>query len=287
MPYNKEISRQFKGCILFLVDQSLSTESIMGNSSRRICDEIATAINAWLQNMIIRASADEGIRDYMDIGVLGYTTDANDNPIVAPALGGALEGKKLASIKEIDASPLRNETLTQKMSDPETEELIEMQVEVPIWVEPKLAHGTPMCQAMHDCCIILDEWIAEGNHRECFPPIVIHITDGESSDGNPTEYAEAIKQRETNDGNVLLFNCHLSPTPSDSFMFPSSNEVLPDDLAKDLFNMSSVLPDTIYQRALSDGYDLKPNARGMAFNADMVTLIKFLDMGTRAAKVLR
>jgi hypothetical protein len=47
--------------------------------------------------------------------------------------------------------------------------------------------------------------------------------------------------------------------------------------------MSSVLPEPIYNRAVAEGFDLEPNARGMAFNADMVALIKFLDMGTRAA----
>jgi hypothetical protein len=29
--------------------------------------------------------------------------------------------------------------------------------------------------------------------------------------------------------------------------------------------------------------ELQPNARGMAFNADMVALLKFLDLGTRVA----
>ena len=32
---------------------------------------------------------------------------------------------------------------------------------------------------------------------------------------------------------------------------------------------------------------MQPNARGMAFNADMVCLIQFLNMGTKAAPGLR
>ena len=58
-------------------------------------------------------------------------------------------------------------------------------------------------------------------------------------------------------------------------------------LAKTLFEMSSLLPEAIYNTAVQEGFDLQPNARGMAFNADMVCLIKFLDMGTRAAVSLR
>lgn len=281
MAYTKEISREFKGCFLFLLDQSLSMEEPISNSSERKCDSLATAINAWLQNMGIRATGDEGIKDWMDIGVLGYTTDDVGNPIIEPALQGPMAGKKLASISEIAENPLKMKTVTQKLFDDETGELLEMEVEMPVWVEPKVAHGTPMCQAFHDACTILDDWIA--SHPTSFPPIVIHITDGDSTDGDPIPYAEALKQRATEDGNVLLLNCHLSAAAADSFMFPASNEVLPDSLAQTLFEMSSVLPDTIFQRAVSEGQELKPNARGMAFNADMVALIKFLDMGTRVA----
>lgn len=285
MPYTKEISRDNKGCFLFLLDQSLSMEEPIANSTKKKCDELATALNAWLQNMSIRASGDAGIKDWMDIGVIGYSTDPQGNPIIKPCLQGPLADRTLVSITDIAANPLRMDQVTQLLPDDETGEVIEMQTEIPIWVEPKVANGTPMCQTLYNACGILDEWIAE--HPRSFPPIVIHITDGESSDGNPTEYAQAVKERETEDGNVLLFNCHLSMTPADSFMFPSSNEVLPDVLARDLFEMSSVLPETIFQRAVSEGFELKPNARGMAFNADMVALIKFLDMGTRVAKTLR
>ena len=50
--------------------------------------------------------------------------------------------------------------------------------------------------------------------------------------------------------------------------------------------MSSVLPETMHKIAQNLGVELQPNARGMAFNADGVTLIKFLDLGTKKA-VLR
>lgn len=281
MAYTKEISRDFKGCFLFLLDQSRSMEEPLGNSTVRKCDSLATALNAWIQNMAIRATNEDGIRHWVDIGVLGYTTDEIGNPIIEACLQGPMAGKKLASITEIANNPLKMETVTQKLFDDETGDLIEMEVEMPVWIEPKIAYGTPMCQAFHDACTILDEWIAD--HQASFPPIVIHITDGESSDGDPIPYAEALKERSTDDGNVLLLNCHLSMTAADSFMFPSSSEVLPDELARVLFEMSSVLPDSIFQRAVSEGQELKPNARGMAFNADMVALIKFLDMGTRVA----
>jgi hypothetical protein len=98
MPYTQEISRERKACFLFLLDQSYSMEEPLGNSARRKCDELVTAINAWLQNMAIRATGDVGIKDWMDIGVLGYRTDFESKPIIESALQGPLAGRTLVSI---------------------------------------------------------------------------------------------------------------------------------------------------------------------------------------------
>ena len=281
MPYTKEISRENKACFLFLLDQSFSMDEPLGNSANRKCDELVKAINAWLQNMTIRASGDQGIKDWMDIGVLGYRTDNDANPIIESALQGALAGQPMVTITEIGNHPARIDQVTQFLPDEETGEMIELPTEMPIWVDAKFDGGTPMCHVLHYGYTLLEAWISA--HPNSFPPIVINITDGESQDGDPLPYAEAIRSLATSDGNVLFFNCHLSMTAADPFMFPSNGEILPDPLAKTLFDMSSPLPETIFNRAVAEGFELQPNARGMAFNADMVALIKFLDMGTRAA----
>jgi hypothetical protein len=76
-------------------------------------------------------------------------------------------------------------------------------------------------------------------------------------------------------------------TAADSFMFPNGDQGLPDALARVLFHMSSVLPEPFYRHGVMEGFPLQPNARGMAFNADIVCLIQFLNMGTQAAPGLR
>jgi len=286
-PYTQEISRQNKACFLFLLDQSFSMEEPLGNSSNRKCDELVTAINGWLQNMAIRASGDEGIKDWMDVGVMGYRTDRNATPIIESALSGSLAGRKFVSITEIGANPARIDTRNQFIPDEETGEMIEVPCEVPVWVDPVTEGGTPMCHMLYHAHQMLTEWI--GQHPRSFPPIVVHISDGESQDGDPIPYAEAVKKLGTEDGTVLLFNCHLSMTAADPFMFPSNAQGLPDDLARVLFQMSSVLPDPFFRHATMEveGFQLQPGARGMAFNADMVCLIQFLNMGTQAAPGLR
>ena len=284
-PYTQEISRQNKALFLFLLDQSFSMEEPLGNSANRKCDELVAAINGWLQNMAIRASSDEGIKDWMDIGVIGYRTDANANPIIDSALQGQLMGQFIVSIAEIGGAPARIDTRIQYIPDEETGEMIEIPCEMPVWVDPVAEGGTPMCHMLYHTHEILSDWISR--HPNSFPPIVVHITDGESQDGDPIPYADAVKNLATEDGNVLLLNCHLSMTAADPFMFPASEEGLPDELARVLFQMSSVLPEPFYRHGMMEGFQLQQNARGMAFNADMVCLIQFLNMGTQAAPGLR
>ncbi len=284
-PYSQEISRQNKACFLFLLDQSFSMEEPLGNSSNRKCDELVGAINGWLQNMAIRASGDQGIKDWMDVGVFGYRTDRNASPIIQSALTGPLAGRTLVSITEVGDHPARIDTRVQRIADEDTGEMIEVPCDVPVWVDPVAEGGTPMCHMFYRAHEILSEWI--GRHPRSFPPIVVHITDGESQDGDPIPYADAVKRLATEDGNVLLFNCHLSMTAADPFLFPAADQGLPDELARGLFHMSSVLPDPFVRHAVGEGLAIQNGARGMAFNADMVCLIQFLNMGTQAAPGLR
>ena len=45
LPYQQQISRDYKACILFLIDQSYSMVEPLGNSARRKCDELISAVN--------------------------------------------------------------------------------------------------------------------------------------------------------------------------------------------------------------------------------------------------
>lgn len=286
--YSQEISRATPAFFLFLLDQSFSMDEPIGGSEIRKCDALTDTINGWINNMTIRAAAAGGVRDWMDVAVIGYTTGAEDaNDIrLGSALPGELANSAWQPISALQAQPLRLKDSIQKIFDADAGEMMEMPVQIPVWIEPTIIGGTPMCSALDYSRQIVEQWINH-DHQECFPPIVIHITDGESSDGNPVDSAAALKELKTSNGNLLLFNCHLSMLAADKIMFPHSIEILPDPFARDLFEMSSVLPDVIFQRAVSDGFQLQPGARGFVFNADMVSLLQFLDMGTRISKQLR
>jgi hypothetical protein len=60
---------------------------------------------------------------------------------------------------------------------------------------------------------------------------------------------------------------------------------LPDKYAKLLFKMSSVLPEYMRTIAQQEGFSTSDSTRGFVFNADIVSVIRFLDIGTRPSNL--
>jgi hypothetical protein len=274
MPYSAEVSRANPSCFLFLIDQSGSMNDPFGagEASRRKADGVADATNRLLQNLVIKCAKEEGVRDYYHVGVIGYGVR------VGAAFAGALAGRELVPISEIGNLPARIEERTKKVDDG-AGGLVDQSVRFPIWFDPVAGGGTPMCQALGLAKSIVERWLAQ--HPGSFPPLVINITDGEATDGDPSEPAEAIRRLCSSDGEVLLFNLHLSSHRAAPIEFPDSEAGLPDQFARLLFRMSSLLPPYMRGFAGQEGLSVSETTRGFAFNADMVAVIRFLDIGTR------
>jgi hypothetical protein len=278
MPYTAEISRTNPSCFLFLIDRSGSMDDTFGagETGRKKADGVADAINRLIQNLVIKCAKSEGVRDYYHVGVLGYGSS------VGPAFGGSLASKELVPISEIADNPARVEERTKKVDDG-AGGLVDQTVKFPIWFDAVAKGGTPMCQALHQASAILSTWLME--HSGSFPPIVINITDGESTDGDPTANAQQLQDLASDDGNTLLFNVHLSSSRASPMEFPDSDAGLPDKYAKLLFAVSSLLPPYMREIAQQESYDVSSDTRGFVFNADIVAVIRFLDIGTRPSNL--
>ena len=108
------------------------------------------------------------------------------------------------------------------------------------------------------------------------------------SDGDPEPIAKQIMAGGTNDGNVLIYNAHLSSMSALPVQYPTDESEVPDDsYAVRMFRMSSEFPDSVLQQAASMDLPVREGSRGYVYNADMVALVQFLDIGTRAAIELR
>lgn len=277
MSYSAEISRSNPSCFLFVIDQSGSmADPFGGEAGKRKADGVADALNRLLQNLVIKCAKAEGVRDYYSIGVIGYGAK------VGPAFLGTLAGKELVPISEVAANPARIEERSKKVDDG-AGGLVDQKVRFPIWIDPVANQGTPMRQAMTLAETTLKSFVAA--HPDSFPPIVIHITDGESTDGDPTEAMRNVTGIQTTDGNVLMFNVHLSSNPSQSIAYPNAPDALPDKYARLLFETASELTPFMQSIAREQGFNVQPGARGFVFNGDLALVIQSLDIGTRPSNL--
>lgn len=222
MSYTAEISRSNPSCFLFVVDRSASMEEPFADGQTRKCDGVAEALNRLLYELAIKCAKEEGIRNYYDVGVIGY---------------GAAVQSAFAVRFGLAASILRG------------------------WIDA---------------------------HPHAYPPSVVHVSDGESTDGDPTLAMHAVTQMFTEDGNVLLFNVHISSDPrAKALKFPSSAAELPDANAHMLFTNASFLTPSMSESARQMGLEVTNEAKAFVLNADLALLVKALDIGTRASNPLR
>lgn len=243
---------------------------------KRKADSAATVINKFLQNLVIKCGKNEGVRDYFHVGVFGYGQN------VGPAFAGTIAGRDLVPISEIANFPARVEERSKRVDDG-AGGLAEQKVKFPVWFDAVANGGTPMCQVLGKAKDVVAAWTAK--NQTCFPPIVINVTDGESTDGDPSAAADAIKALSTTDGGVLLFNVHLSATGASPIEFPDSESSLPDDFARLLFRMSSSLTEPMQAFARQKGYTVSASSKGFVFNANLEALIDFIDIGTRPSNL--
>lgn len=250
----------------------------MGNSSgsQRKADFVADVINRLLSELAIRCAKDEGVRNYFHLGLIGYGAS------VASGLQGLLAGRDVVPISDVAMSPLRLETRSKKVPDG-AGGLVEQTVKFPVWIEPTASGGTPMCEAIQKGSALVRQWLQE--HPTCFPPIVLHVTDGESTDGDPGKVADELKALSSTDGNVLFLNLHVSSDRSAPVIYPDGEAALPNDFARLLFRISSPLPGVMQAYARKEGLAVGEGARGLVFNADPKAITEFFDIGTRVSSL--
>jgi hypothetical protein len=280
MPYSAEISRQNPMLFLFLVDQSGSMDDqwVLPNTSK--ATEVTEIMNQFLLTLINKSSKGEGIRDYFCIGVIGYGAQ------IGSALGGVLSGKELVMISQIAKTPMRIEERKKKVISADGE-IVEKTGKFPVWLDPAADGTTPMCGAIEKAKTIVENWLGLPEHKDCFPPIIINISDGEPQDGDPTLVAEQLKHLYSSDGYALFFNVHISSQKISPIEFPDSDKFLPDKYAKLLFKMSSIMPNYMVEISKEEGFEVTENSRGFVFNAKMKELEKLLIIGTRTSRELR
>jgi hypothetical protein len=242
-----------------------------GNTAQKKADFVADVVNHTLHDLVIRCTKTEEVRNYYHISVIGYGRR------VGPAFGGPLEQRRLAPIAEVADYPLQVKTSYKRVADGGGG-WVEIPVRYPVWVQPTADGKTPMCEALSEVKAILESWLRD--HPRGFPPTVLHLTDGESSDGDPGQTGQQIMSLQTDDGQVLLFNCHISTRRAHKIEYPSDEAELPDGFARTLFQISSRLPANFLAAAAQLGVHAADGSRGFVFNGDPSSIVQFYEIGT-------
>ena len=281
IPYTAQITRNTPTAFIFLVDHSVSMvkKTTLYGEEMTMAEAAARIVNSQINELVLRCVKMGDTRHHYDIAVIGYGERAYSG------WQGELEGRDFVSPEELKNHPYtkivtRKETRTRKGTQIKEVEQVQ-------WVSAQHnGHWTHYHEAFGYAKKLLDEWMEEHHEKDCYPPTVIHITDGEFNHASKEEVlqkANELKAMFTNDGNVILFNIHFTANlDANPIACPINKSELQGNVyAEALFDMSSLLPERYNQdisRCLNDTRAGRHVAMGM--NTDATTLIKLMDIGT-------
>ncbi len=276
--YDQSISRAHRTAFVIAIDQSGSMrERIVGSPDERTkADQVASITNTLLFELIERARRHDGIRDYYDVAVIGYSGRG-----VYPLLGE----EWWIPIDRLAAQPTKDrERVVERILPDGGESLVRLRE--PQWVTPRAEGNTPM-YAMF--CEVLQEvrrWCDDPRHRASFPPMLFNITDGEASDCDDEglrEICGRLQQVGTQDGTLLLLNTHISSQSGEpSILFPHDRSLLGENrYARLLYDCSSEMPSCFNSAIREAGYNQGVGPfRGMSYNGSMHELASLLNIGS-------
>lgn len=282
--YTQSITRAHRTAFIFLIDGSgsMSEEILFRGRPATKAEAVAAITNDLLFELIERARRDNGIHDYYDIAVLGYSGDNEVRPLLP---GGA----KMLAVSDLASgpTPMRTELIEHRLPDGS---IALREIPTPAWIEPCAAGQTPMYQAFVEARELLTAWTARTQNAESFPPMVFNITDGEATDCDEEELrasSERLRSLCTADGHVLLINIHIAAADNGrAVFFPTEQEAAyPNRYAGLLYDCSSPMP-TVFDDAIraAKGPGARPPFRGMSFNASASDLIAMLSIGSISVK---
>ena len=279
--YTAQITRNTPTAFIFLIDQSVSMRryTTLYGEEMPMAEAVARIVNHQLNELVLRCIKGSETCDYYDIAIIGYGEKAYSG------WKGELEGRDFVKPSELKEHPYKKITTKKETRTRKGVKVVE--VEEVQWIE---ADATKSCTRVHRAFEkakgLLDEWMEKHHEKDCYPPTIINITDGEFN-GATKEYvlqqANELKSMFTNDGNVILFNIHISANKAVCVTCPASkDEVSFSSLATTMYEMSSLLPMRYSDRIADLRGDGTPNNRytAMSINADMSTLIQLMDIGT-------
>lgn len=247
--YTRRLSRLYPGLFVIMLDQSGSMGEQVLNYNCSKADFATTALNTIIYEMIEAAGFEEYEqvrKKYAYLSILGYSDtvypllSSSDEPVDIPTLGDNPKGTApiVRNIKTASGT-FRRITETR-----------------PFWIEPRASGNTQMAQAFMRAREVVRHWLqsrpesGQAERKYSFPPIIINITDAQhNGSGDPVNVAQEIQSHGTEEGNILIFNCHFTKEMNQPCIFPNHTSQVShldsQGLALKMFQMSSIIPEIL------------------------------------------
>ena len=244
MPYERKVERAHPALIMMILDDSGSMSGSLPGSGDARYQWVERYSGIILKELLARCMEVAGEtptvkpRYYLDVVKYGSTVETWQN--------GA-EGSEELDIGEA----------AKKFTDSGS-----------LGLGAKLG-GTDTSAAFQFALSRIEKALQKDRFKNSFPPIVFHLTDGEShTDATPV--AQQIMNLSSSDGNVLIVNGYIGTRtqlsyndPNDFPGYLTEQEAGPGQDNVRMFEMSSVMPATMRENLISDGIfpSIRENSR--------------------------
>lgn len=277
MSHKQAITSTHRTLFVIAIDQSGSMQEHITAQDYIFTKSQIAAItaSALIDELYYKAKRYEGIRNYYDIAVLGYS-----GYDIVPLLHPTFFTVPISMLDYKNVPRLKIPTIYRSS---EGRPLI-IDERISQWVTPKAGGFTSTIEMLDAVTDLVDRWCSASPNRDSFPPTVFNISDGNldlSYRNTLLSKADKLKRTGTTDGNTMLFNIHIASNIDDPQLFcPSLSDIPADHPALPLAPLSSELPAIFHPAAL--GYDKKATSPLIALSSNtMITrIISCINMGS-------
>lgn len=285
--YTARVDREHPTAFIFLVDQSVSMRrfTTFDGEDMTLSEAVARIVNKQINELVERCVKNNETRHYFDIAIIGYGEEAYS------AWNGNLEGRDFVTPEEIRDNPFLKKKVSEEVRT--RRGITIKEVEKKQWMVARHdGNWTHMDKAFKRAEGLLESWMQQHHDKDCYPPTIINVTDGEYNDvthDKMQQLANQLKSMFTNDGNVLFFNIHVVPGHSESVVFPARvGELNQNGYGEKLFNMSSLLPLNYNEKIRELFGDKQTDIRyhAMGVNTGMERLVKMMKIGTLSSMLI-
>lgn len=285
--YTARVDREHPTAFIFLVDQSVSMRRLttFNGEDMTLSEAVARIVNSQINELVERCVKNNDTRYYFDIAMIGYGQEAYS------AWNGSLEGRDFVTPEEIRNNPFQKKMVREEVRTRKGVTIKE--IEKKQWMTARHdGNWTHMDKALKRAEGLLVNWMHEHHDKDCYPPTIINITDGEYNgvtDDEMLQLSNQLKSMFTNDGNVLFFNIHIVPGHAEAVAFPATMAELNNNgYGEKLYNMSSLLPLNYNEQIRNIFGDKQTDIRyhAMGVNTGMERLVKMMKIGTLSSMLV-